>query len=72
MAEEVRLGTSGLATSVNVVEFAAGFEVAMAQACQTAPNIFHQLECAPEGGHFQAAVVTVWRACCSSNCTGLR
>ncbi len=30
------------------------------------------LECAPAGGQNQAAVLTVCRACWSSNCTGLR
>ncbi|BAU88903.1 transposase [Methylorubrum populi] len=40
--------------------------------CQTALNIDPGLEWAPDGGHDQAAVLTVCRVCCSSNCTGLR
>lgn len=31
-----------------------------------------RVEWAPDGGHDQAAVLTVCRACCFSNCTGLR
>jgi hypothetical protein len=30
------------------------------------------LECAPEGGRFQATGLTICRACWFSNCTGLR
>ena len=40
--------------------------------CHAVLNIDLSLEWAPDGGHDQAAVLTVGRACCSSNCTGLR
>jgi taurine dioxygenase len=40
--------------------------------CQTAWNRDPGLECAPGGGRFQAAGLTICWACCSSNCTGLR
>ena len=36
------------------------------------PDLTADLEWAPDGGHDQAAVLTVCRACCFSNCTGLR
>ena len=41
-------------------------------ACQIAPNSDPLLECAPDGGQFQAAVLTGCRAWRSSYCTGLR
>jgi len=43
-----------------------------ARTCQSAPKFDPGLECAPEGGRFQAVGLTVCRACWSSNCTGLR
>jgi hypothetical protein len=36
------------------------------------PTVTPIFECAPRGGQFQAAGLTVCWACWSSNCTGLR
>jgi hypothetical protein len=41
-------------------------------ASRSSSKLQSRVEWAPEGGQDQAAVLTVCRACCSSNCTGLR